>query len=74
MMPAGSCPQCEAAVTPEVWFCAQCGSELPQEQLSPSAQRRGELIFWGFGLLFMAGVLLAMYLLAPYAVPDLYTP
>jgi predicted nucleic acid-binding Zn ribbon protein len=63
-----SCPQCKVAISPGTWFCAQCGHALPAGQPSPSAHRRFALIFWGFGLLFIAAITLGLVMLVPHVV------
>jgi hypothetical protein len=66
MVTTRSCPQCEAIVSPEVWYCARCGGALPAGQQSPDAHRRYTLILWCVGLLFIGAVSLGLYLLVPH--------
>ena len=63
-----ACPQCKAAIAPGTWFCARCGHALSEGQPSPAAHRRFTVIFWSFGLLFIAVVTLGLIMLVPHVI------
>ena len=64
-----TCPACRAVVSAETQACNLCGHRSASQGQPPPAPPAGgasTVVFWIVSLLFVAGVVLGLYLLVPY--------